>query len=60
MSNVRIVQLRRICRVLCTCGLDKYMAIAPERCPACGCSWDQPQIEETHRENGVAHLRDGD
>lgn len=49
MGNVRIVQLRRICRVVCECGLDKYMSIAPAHCPACGCSWDRPQIEETQR-----------
>lgn len=60
MSSVRIVQLRRICRVVCECGLDKYMTTAPERCPACGCSWDHPQIEETGREAALTRLRNHD
>lgn len=46
MSEVRIIQMRHACRVVCTCGLDRYMTLAPERCPACGLAWDRPLIEE--------------
>ncbi|MBP8129687.1 MAG: hypothetical protein KA184_08890 [Candidatus Hydrogenedentes bacterium] len=46
MSDVKIIQMRRISRVICGCGLDKYFMTAPNQCPACGSSWDQPLIEE--------------
>ena len=53
MGDVRIVQLRRICRVLCECGLDKYMSMAPDTCPSCGRSWERPRIEECPRSQGL-------
>jgi hypothetical protein len=46
MCQVRIIEMRRTCRVICACGFDRLMVFAPVRCPHCGAAWDRPEIEE--------------
>ena len=46
MCKVRIIEHQRSCRVLCECGYDAVVVVAPDTCPACGQAWERPNFEE--------------